>query len=677
MSPLTGRRLGVDARYLQRRGIGISGYLDTVIRSLARSGAAIELVTDDAGHARALTGEYGLPAVALPATSGFRWEQRLLPVHLAERRYDAYVAGGNYGLPLRRVPGTALVLVVHDLIPLRMPGTYLVRRPAWAAKYLLSTLASAVSADLVIANSYATARDVRLLLLRRRAVTVLYPRVPAAATAPAAPPVDGPYLLYNGGLDPRKNVPQLLAAFASFRWNRPDVRLVLLGAGYGVLDECLRGLGLDDDAVLRPGYVDDETRDAWLRSAAAVVYPSRTEGFGLPIAEALAAGVPVLCGTGGSQPEVGGHAAVYVDVRSEASVVAGLRRVLAPDAQRVFAIAGPAQHARLLAAPGVRDVARVLADLLDSPGRARQYDRAPPSRRVRGPQVSTPATDVRIAVVIPCGPRDDLLDTLDSVLRYTDPSRLVVVVDDTRGRGADLAAARLRSDDVRVILAPAGPAGVYGGLWLKLAAGYRHVLERCTPELVLRLDADALLLGCGLEDAATARFAADPQLGLLGSYRVGPDGDHRDFTPVVRRLARETGLLGLRHPALRSLLRSLLVDARRNGYPPGAHVLGAACVHRGETVRRLGDLGWLDLAALAPSGLGDDHILSLLTVAAGYRIGDFGGPGDPMALRWRGLPAHPEELLRDGKLVTHSVRSWADLDERSVRAVFAAARAQH
>lgn len=76
------------------------------------------------------------------------------------------------------------------------------------------------------------------------------------------------------------------------------------------------------------------------------------------------------------------------------------------------------------------------------------------------------------------------------------------------------------------------------------------------------------------------------------------------------------------------------------------------------------------------SNLCDDHIMPLLTVAGGYRIADFGGPADPLALRWRGLPAHPLDLLAAGKLATHSVRSWADLDEQQIRAIFAEARAQ-
>jgi hypothetical protein len=67
--------------------------------------------------------------------------------------------------------------------------------------------------------------------------------------------------------------------------------------------------------------------------------------------------------------------------------------------------------------------------------------------------------------------------------------------------------------------------------------------------------------------------------------------------------------------------------------------------------------------------------MSLMTVASGYKIADFGGPEHPLAVKWNGLPAHPAELLAKGKLVTHSVRSWGDLTEREIRSIFAQARA--
>jgi len=277
-----------------------------------------------------------------------------------------------------------------------------------------------------------------------------------------------------------------------------------------------------------------------------------------------------------------------------------------------------------------------------------------------------------LAVVIPAGPRDDVADTLASVLHHTAPPRLVVIVDDTgRDVGTVLEAT---SPDVKVVRAPPRAAGSHGGLWVKIAAGYRYALAAFDFDVLLRLDADALVIGDGIAESAARRFAADPRLGLLGSYRRGPDGGTRDWSPAAAALRSECSLRGLRRPRSRSVLRGLSAQATARGYVAGEHALGGAYLHSGVAVRAISGHGWLDLPALCRSKLGEDHLFALITVASGFDIGDFGGPDDPLAISWTGLPAAPADLLARGKLVTHSVRSWGDLGERDIRAFFAAER---
>jgi hypothetical protein len=285
---------------------------------------------------------------------------------------------------------------------------------------------------------------------------------------------------------------------------------------------------------------------------------------------------------------------------------------------------------------------------------------------------------VRIAVIVPAGPGDDVLDTVDSVVRYADPSRVILVVDDRGDQRPEQSQARLRqlSPDIAVLPAPAARPGRYGGLWVKLSAGYQWILTNLDPDLVMRLDADAVMLGPGLEDRAERSFASDRTVGLLGSYRIGADGGRRDFSWVARQLRSETGLRGFARLGMRGQLRHYHRLARRNGYEDGEHVLGGAYIHRAAAISAIAGNGWLDEArSVERTRLGDDHLISMLTVAAGYRIADFGGPDGPMALAWQGLPAHPADLLALGKLVTHSVRSWHDLTEQQIREIFAAARA--
>jgi hypothetical protein len=282
----------------------------------------------------------------------------------------------------------------------------------------------------------------------------------------------------------------------------------------------------------------------------------------------------------------------------------------------------------------------------------------------------------RIGVVLPVGPNDGqaALDTLASALHYAGASRVIVVVDDTGGRDEFAKQAEMMSEDITVIPAPPRAPGGHGGLWVKIAAGYRWLLERFAPEVILRFDVDALLIGSGLADRAIEKFAADPKVGLIGSYRIAADGGVRDWSWGARMLRIESGPLGLRYPSMRASQRSLLRQARPNGYVYGEHALGGGYIHRLSLADDIHARGWWDMPSLAPSRLGEDMIMGLLTVAAGYRAADFGRPADPMAMRWRGLPAHPDELLARGKLLTHSVRFWGDLREPEIRSIFRAAR---
>lgn len=318
---LGSRRLGIDVRYLQRRGVGISGYVRDVVEELIGAGADLTLITDRPDHRAALLSAYpAVAAVALPGRSGFLWEQLKLARHLERARYDAYIAPANFGLPLSYRGPTELVLVVHDLIPLRLGHIYLLRRPLWAIKYLLSTAVAAVRADRVIAPSEATARDAARLL-RIRNVSVVYPAIPVPAAGdgaqfpgpmPETPPgTPERYFLYNGGADIRKNVPAMLRAFAQVRPEIPDTHLVMIGNGLDYFRKLIGRLRLGDRVHLL-GYVDEQDKQQLLNHAVALLYPSRIEGFGLPVLEAMAAGIPVVSGTGGSLAEIGGDVPIYV-----------------------------------------------------------------------------------------------------------------------------------------------------------------------------------------------------------------------------------------------------------------------------------------------------------------------------------------------------------------------------
>lgn len=274
-----------------------------------------------------------------------------------------------------------------------------------------------------------------------------------------------------------------------------------------------------------------------------------------------------------------------------------------------------------------------------------------------------------LTVVIPAAARDDVEDTVDSVRRWLPASRVVVLNDGER----DLETLR-RDPSVTVLPALAYPRNTLGGLWLKLGDALRWVLEHDEAPLILRLDADALIIRSDLDRAATELARDHPSAGCFGSYRTGPDGQPRDLRPAARNLAAATGVRGLGRPRVRRQLRSYLRAAGGTDYQLGDHALGAALLLRRSMLEGWARRGWLQTRQLARAPVPDDYLFGLLTRASGYDIVDAGGPGGLFALRWRGLPGSPEEIWAGSAYVTHSVRSWEGVHESETRRFFAVTR---
>ncbi len=140
----------------------------------------------------------------------------------------------------------------------------------------------------------------------------------------------GPFVLALGTIEPRKNLPRLVGAFALL--TSTDVRLVIAGPDgpdRPSLDAAIASLPTQVAArVTVLGPVTDDGRAALLRAATVLAYPSLLEGFGLPVLEAMTVGTPVVAGRAGSIPEIAGDAAELVDPLDEAAIAAGLTRVL-------------------------------------------------------------------------------------------------------------------------------------------------------------------------------------------------------------------------------------------------------------------------------------------------------------------------------------------------------------
>ncbi len=299
----------------------------------------------------------GLPARVqrrhLRLRGAVAWRRALnaSPLPLLERLagpVDAFV-GSEWLYPRQR--RGVRVAVVHDLIPLRFPEW----TTAATRRMHLRKLADVRRADAVVTNSAATARDVHERLgVPAERLHVARPGVAGAfrTAVPAGPgPAGGrPYLLAVGTLEPRKNLATLLEAYGLLRPELPELALVLVGAeGWGgdPVAERAAALGIGDGLV-RTGYLPQSELPAIMAGARAFCWPTLFEGFGMPIAEALAAGVPVVCSDDPSVDEAAGPAAWRVPARDPEALAAAIRHAVADEAERARRIELGRAHAAAL-----------------------------------------------------------------------------------------------------------------------------------------------------------------------------------------------------------------------------------------------------------------------------------------------------------------------------------------
>lgn len=370
---MTAPRVAIDVRGIQRgfkshSGRGIGRYVTALTREILRREGAERF-----GFLAEAPGEVDAP---LPAARIFRvdapaWTERLgeLAVHARQhlvwpRRleslpFDLFHFCSQTDAPARL--DAPYAVSVLDLIPHRMESVY--GRGKSRVRYRLARWLERRAlrrARGLVAISEFTKRDlVDLLGYPPERVFV----TPLGVDERFRPPGEGtvaaflrrhqlrsPYLLYVGGIDRRKNVPLLLEAMREIDGRRHDVELVLAGGyredpDYPALVARIHELGLERSVRLL-GFVAEEELPALYAGAAAFVFPSLYEGFGLPPLEAMACGAAVIAARRTSLPEVLGGAAVYFDPEDPAALVeAALALVDHPERRRELAAAG-VRHAR-------------------------------------------------------------------------------------------------------------------------------------------------------------------------------------------------------------------------------------------------------------------------------------------------------------------------------------------
>lgn len=333
--------LCLDGRMLGAKATGVATYARAVRAALDRVGAA-PMILDDAARGR--FGE--------PEARGRRWRRWLLnrsgaPVRLVREPGGLFAADvfalaqarfARTGQVLRlRAPGPPGVMhwtypvaaavegwrnlyTVHDVIPLTHPE--LAAADASALRARLGALLP-LAAGLLTVSEHSRAEIIRTLGVapERVANAGLAVDVDRVASALPAGLESGGYFLFHGAAEPRKNLPRIAAAWRASGVARP---LVVAGpAGSNPAE--LAG-------ATRLSYLPRAELLALVAGARALVFPSLAEGFGLPVAEAMALGTPVLTAAGGALEETAGGAALLVSPDDGGAIAAAIRRLDQDDA---------------------------------------------------------------------------------------------------------------------------------------------------------------------------------------------------------------------------------------------------------------------------------------------------------------------------------------------------------
>ncbi len=328
-------RIGIDAYPLLLRSAGVKNYLYHWIAALMRDAQGNEILPfpwlRELGplvHEGSTRGAWEtIPRIALlfflnlPGNPAADWLTANLDVfHLSNQ--------------IRKRPRHARVTAtLHDLTCWIMPEVHTRGNIEADGRFARAVL---TKADRLIAVSENTRQDaIRILKIDPERIETIHSGVPRSYFDAKPVRREKPYLLYVGTIEPRKNIDRLLDAWVSLKAAlREEYDLLLAGPAGWSSEQTMARLREGLPGVRYVGYVAEDELPGLTAGAAAFVYPSLYEGFGFPVAQAMAAGVAVVTSTTSCLPEIAGDGALLADPKSAAESGAALERVMTSESLR-------------------------------------------------------------------------------------------------------------------------------------------------------------------------------------------------------------------------------------------------------------------------------------------------------------------------------------------------------
>jgi len=310
--------IGLDARFAQGKLTGVGKYIQALALGLAARHFKVVLFYSQ--KPQSVLREKGIKTVILPGNK-YLWEQIYLPQALKREKVTLYHAAGNFGVPLfSNIPA---VLTVHDLIPLLQKDYFKQAKiPVLSRKlYYWRVKTSVMKAQKIITDTYWTKKTiVNFFKTPPQKISIIYldSSYPEEIDEKAYVQFGlgkNKYIINNGGLDRRKNLPNLISAFTLAGKKMPRLKLVVTGDNQKLLPLLKKEVEEKKltQKVIFTGFLEEKTLWGLLKNAFCLCYPSLAEGFGLPLIEAFRVNTPVITSNLPVLKEVGDEACLFVN----------------------------------------------------------------------------------------------------------------------------------------------------------------------------------------------------------------------------------------------------------------------------------------------------------------------------------------------------------------------------
>jgi len=273
----------------------------------------------------------------------YLWTQTLFAGHIWKDKPQVLWMP-MHNVPLLRRRGLRTVVTIHDLAFKYFPETFTKKD---LFKINLLTKMAIMNADRIITVSQSTKRDILKFYprVKEKDISVVYHGFDRTVFEKERDlkreeeiknkyKIDSPYICYIGAIQPRKNLERLVEAFDILKSESDQkLKLVLVGERAWLSEGLFRKISRSrwKEEIICPGRLDFEEVGHILRGAHNFVFPSLYEGFGIPILEAFASGIPVICSKNSSLPEVAGEAALYFDGADPRDLADKIKKLLADD----------------------------------------------------------------------------------------------------------------------------------------------------------------------------------------------------------------------------------------------------------------------------------------------------------------------------------------------------------